>query len=169
LRFHDPIDITGHISLLSLILGKTDGVPLFVEELTKSILESADLSDAGDRWEYVGRAGTLAIPLDRHRCPALTTRARPGAGAARRLGLGVQQGTPPDAVYIFKHALVQDAAYDSLLKARRQQLHGKIAKAIEERWPHIEANEPELLAHHYTEAKRPRRRYHCGEERAARR
>jgi hypothetical protein len=70
-------------------------------------------------------------------------------------GLAFQQGTPPDAVYIFKHALVQDAAYDSLLRARRQQLHGKIATIIEQHLPHTEATEPELLAHHYTEAKRP--------------
>ncbi len=70
-------------------------------------------------------------------------------------GLECQQGTPPDAVYTFKHALVQDAAYNSLLKARRQGLHGKIARVIEERWPHIKATEPELLAHHYTEAKQP--------------
>ena len=68
-------------------------------------------------------------------------------------GLAFQQGAPPDAVYTFKHALVQDAAYDSLLKARRQQLHGKIARVIEERLPDTEATEPELLAHHYTEAK----------------
>jgi predicted ATPase len=70
-------------------------------------------------------------------------------------GLAFQQGTPPDAVYTFKHALVQDAAYDSLLKARRQQLHGKIARVIEGRLPNTEATEPELLAHHYTEAKLP--------------
>ncbi len=66
-----------------------------------------------------------------------------------------QQGTPPDAVYTFKHALVQDAAYDSLLKARRQELHGKIARVIEECLPHTEETEPELLAHHYSEAKQP--------------
>src|ERR1700752_4324930 len=66
-----------------------------------------------------------------------------------------QQGAPPDAVYTFKHALVQDAAYDSLLRRRRQELHGKIARVIEERLPHTEATEPELLAHHYTEAKLP--------------
>ena len=69
--------------------------------------------------------------------------------------MAFQQGTPPDAVYTFKHALVQDAAYDSLLKARRHELHGKIAHAIEERWSQTEAIEPELLAHHYTEAKEP--------------
>jgi predicted ATPase len=70
-------------------------------------------------------------------------------------GLAFQQGTPPDAVYTFKHALVQDAAYDSLLRRRRQELHGKIAMVIGERFPNIEASEPELLAHHYTEAKQP--------------
>ena len=70
-------------------------------------------------------------------------------------GLAFQQGTPPDAVYTFKHALVQDAAYDSLLRRRRQELHGRIARVIEEQFPDIEATEPELLAHHYTEAKQP--------------
>src|SRR5205807_10381125 len=70
-------------------------------------------------------------------------------------GLAFHQGTPPDTVYTFKHALVQDAAYDSLLKRRRQELHAKIARVIEERFPNIEASEPELLAQHYTEAKQP--------------
>jgi class 3 adenylate cyclase/predicted ATPase len=175
--------------LLEQILGKTDGVPLFVEELTKSILESADLRDAGDRWEYAGRAGTLAIPLTlRDSLMARLDRFSPvkevaqiGAAIGREFnweliaavarharpeldqalaqltasGLAFQQGTPPDATYSFKHALVQDAAYDSLLKARRQELHGRIAKVIEERWPRTEATEPETLAHHYTEAKQP--------------
>jgi tetratricopeptide (TPR) repeat protein len=59
------------------------------------------------------------------------------------------------ADYTFKHALVQDAAYDSLLRRRRQELHGRIARVIEERWPQIEATEPELLAHHYSEARQP--------------
>ncbi len=153
--------------LLDQILDKTDGVPLFVEELTKSILESADLRDAGDRWEYAGRAGTLAIPLTlRDSLMARLDRFAPvkeiaqiGAAIGREFsyeliaavaphskpdldqapaqltasGLAFQQGTPPDAVYTFKHALVQDAAYDSLLKARRQGLHGKIARVIGER------------------------------------
>jgi class 3 adenylate cyclase/predicted ATPase len=175
--------------LLEQILDKTDGVPLFVEELTKSILESADLRDAGDRWEYTGRAGTLAIPLTlRDSLMARLDRFAPvkeiaqiGAAIGREFsyeliaaiaprsepeldqalaqltasGLAFQQGAPPDAVYTFKHALVQDAAYDSLLRSHRQQLHGKIARVIEERFPNIEATEPELLAHHYTEAKQP--------------
>jgi tetratricopeptide (TPR) repeat protein len=70
-------------------------------------------------------------------------------------GLAFQQGTPPDAVYAFKHALVQDAAYDSLLRSRRQELHGKIARVMEERFPRTVSTEPELLAHHYTAAKEP--------------
>jgi predicted ATPase len=78
-----------------------------------------------------------------------------GAPAVVRGDAELQQGTPPDAVYTFKHALVQDAAHDSLLKARRQQLHGKTARAIEERLPQTEATEPQLLAHRYTEAKQP--------------
>jgi predicted ATPase len=173
--------------LFDQILGKTDGVPLFVEELTRSILESGDLRDAGDRWEYAARAGSLAIPLTlRDSLMARLDRLTPvkeiaqiGAAIGREFsyeliatvaphsrpeldqalaqltqsGLAFQQGAPPDAVYTFKHALVQDAAYDSLLRARRQELHGKIARVIEERWPQTEATEPELLAHHYTEAK----------------
>jgi predicted ATPase len=172
--------------LLDQILDKTDGVPLFVEELTKSILESGNLRDTGDRWEHSGRVGTLAIPptlrdslmarLDRfvpvkeiaqigaaigrefslELIAAVAPHARPELDQAlaqlTASGLAFRQGTPPDAVYTFKHALVQDAAYDSLLKARRQELHGKIARVIEERFPKIEATEPELLAHHYTEA-----------------
>jgi hypothetical protein len=175
--------------LLDQILGKTDGVPLFVEELTRSILESGNLRDAGDSWEYAGRAGALAIPLTlRDSLMARLDRFAPvkeiaqiGAAIGREFsyeliaavaphskpeldqalaqlvgsGLAFQQGTPPDAVYTFKHALVQDAAYDSLLRRRRQELHGRIAKVIEERWPVTEATEPTLLAHHYTEAKLP--------------
>jgi class 3 adenylate cyclase len=175
--------------LLEQILAKTDGVPLFVEELTKSILESPDLRDAGDRWEYADRAGALAIPLTlRDSLMARLDRFAPvrevaqiGAAIGREFsweliaavaphprpeldqalaqltasGLAFQQSVPPDAVYTFKHALVQDAAYDSLLRARRQELHGKIATAIEERWPQIADTEPELLAHHYSEAKQP--------------
>jgi len=175
--------------LFEQILGKSDGVPLFVEELTKSILESAELRDAGDRWDYAGHAGTLAIPLtlrdslmarlDRFApvkeiaqigaaigrefsyevIAAVTARPRPELDQAFahlvESGLAFQQGTRPDTVYTFKHALVQDAAYDSLPKRRRQELHGKIARVIEQRFPNIEATEPELLAHHYTVAKQP--------------
>jgi tetratricopeptide (TPR) repeat protein len=67
-------------------------------------------------------------------------------------GLAFRRGTPPDAVFTFKHALVQDAAYDSLLRSRRQVLHGKIARVIKQQFPNLEATEPEVLAHHLTAA-----------------
>ncbi len=67
-------------------------------------------------------------------------------------GLAFRRGTPPDAVYTFKHALVQDAAYDSLLKSRRQELHAKIARVIEHRFATVKVTEPEVLAHHFAEA-----------------
>ena len=177
--------------LLEQIIAKTDGVPLFVEELTKSILEAGNLRDTGDRWEYAGSRGALSIPSTlRDSLMARLDRLAPvrevaqiGAAIGREFsyellavvaphtqperdralaqlvesGLAFQQGTPPDAVYTFKHALVQDAAYDSLLKRRRQDLHAKIARVIEEGHPNAAATEPELLAHHYTEAKQPER------------
>src|SRR6202521_6070167 len=67
-------------------------------------------------------------------------------------GVAFRRGTPPDAIYTFKHALVQDAAYDSLLKSRRHELHGKIARVIEQRFPNIQTTEPEVLARHLTAA-----------------
>jgi predicted ATPase len=63
-----------------------------------------------------------------------------------------RRGEPPEAVYSFKHALVRDAAYESLLKSRRHQLHGQIARTLEERFPEVVATEPEIVAHHFTEA-----------------
>ncbi|HKQ24697.1 MAG TPA: AAA family ATPase [Burkholderiales bacterium] len=170
--------------LLEQILTKTDGVPLYVEELTKSILESGELKDAGDRYEYTGTAHTITIPatlrdslmarLDRFMpvkeiaqigsaigrefshelIEAVAPRAKSELDSALEQltdsGLAFRRGTPPDAVYTFKHALVQDAAYDSLLKSRRQELHSKIARVIEERFPATKDTEPEVLAHHLT-------------------
>ena len=69
-----------------------------------------------------------------------------------KTGLVFRRGTPPDATYTFKHALVQDAAYDSLLKSKRAQLHAQIAQLLEKDFPDTVANEPELLAHHFTQA-----------------
>src|SRR5262249_41931033 len=63
-----------------------------------------------------------------------------------------RHGEPPDAVYSFKHALVRDAAYENLLKSRRHQLHGQIARALEERFPDVVASQPEIVARHFTEA-----------------
>jgi predicted ATPase len=173
-------------ALLEQVLSRTDGVPLFVEELTKSILESGELKEAGDHYDYVGQARAVTIPATlRDSLMARLDRFMPvkeiaqiGAAIGREFsyeliaavapmpqaqlddalvrlsesGLAFRRGTPPDAVYTFKHALVQDAAYDSLLKSRRRELHDKIARVIEQRLPNVGATEPELLAHHLTEA-----------------
>ena len=172
--------------LLDQILEKTDGVPLFVEEMIRAILESGDLQEEGNRYVYAGTSASVAIPetlrdslmarLDR--VASIKQIAQVGAAIGREFsyeliaaldvmsetsladaltlltasGLAAARGTIPHAVYTFKHALVQDTAYDSLLKSQRQPLHGKIARVIEERWPDIRDTEPELLAHHYTAA-----------------
>ena len=172
--------------LLEQVLNKTDGVPLYVEELTKSILESGQLTEANDRFDYAGASHSITIPatlrdslmarLDRY-APVKEV-AQIGAAIGREFsyeimtavapisetlladalaqltdsGLAFRKGSPPEAVYTFKHALIQDAAYDSLLKSRRQTLHAKIAEAIEEHFPKLKETEPEVLAHHYTQA-----------------
>jgi tetratricopeptide (TPR) repeat protein len=173
-------------ALLEQILTRTDGVPLFVEELTKSILEAGELTEAGDRYEYRGSARVVTIPATlRDALMARLDRFMPvkeiaqiGAAIGREFsyeliaavapmpqvqlddalvqlsasGLAFRRGTPPDAIYTFKHALVQDAAYDALLKSRRQELHAKIARVIEQRFQSIKTTEPEVLAHHLTAA-----------------
>jgi predicted ATPase len=173
-------------ALLEQILTRTDGVPLFVEELTQSILESGELREAGERYDYAGSARAVTIPATlRDSLMARLDRFTPvkeiaqiGAVIGREFsyeliaavapmpqaqlddslarlcesGLAFRRGTPPDALYTFKHALVQDAAYDSLLKSRRGELHGRIARVIEQRFLNIKATEPEVVAHHLTEA-----------------
>jgi class 3 adenylate cyclase/predicted ATPase len=172
--------------VLDQILLKSDGVPLFVEELTKTVLESGILTDAGDHYEVAGPVPQLAIPSTLHdslmarldRLAAVKTVAQIGAVIGRQFSftllaavaslgdtvlqealarlveseLVFRRGNPPEATYTFKHALVQDAAYQSLLKSRRQQLHARVAQALEAWFPKIAAAEPELLAHHYTSA-----------------
>jgi class 3 adenylate cyclase/predicted ATPase len=168
------------------ILAKTEGVPLFVEELTKTVLESGLLVDAGDRFELSSPLPPFAIPatlqdslmarLDRldlvkevaqtgacigrvfhHRLLAAVTGSdhRNLDGALRKLEeseLVFRRGTPPEAHYTFKHALVQDTAYQSLLKSRRQQIHANIASTLESQFSEIAEAEPETLAYHYTAA-----------------
>jgi class 3 adenylate cyclase len=172
--------------VLALIVRKTDGVPLFVEELTKAVLESGLLVDAGDHYELSGPLPPLAIPatlhdsllarLD-HFAPAKEV-AQIGAAIGREFShallaavtdrpedqlrdalaqlvsseLVFRRGTPPEATYSFKHALVRDAAYGTLLKSRRQHLHARIAQVLEEQFPEIAESQPALLAHHSTEA-----------------
>jgi predicted ATPase len=72
-------------------------------------------------------------------------------------GLLFTRGTTPQSIYLFKHALVQDAAYGTLLRSRRQNLHGRIAAALEEQFPETAKSRPELLAHHFTEAMQAKR------------
>jgi class 3 adenylate cyclase len=173
------------------IITRTDGVPLFVEELTKAVLESGLLKDEGNRYVLTGPLRQLTIPTTLH--DALMARldrleplefapvkevAQIGAAIGRAFSykllaavaplpeVGLRnaldqlcaselvfcRGLPPNDTYIFKHALVQDAAYATLLRGKRRQLHTLIAEALEDRFPETVASEPELLAHHCTEA-----------------
>ena len=172
--------------VLDEIVARTDGIPLFVEELTKTVLESGLLQDAGGHFELAAPLLPLAIPstlqdslmarLDRlapvkevAQTAAAIGRefdhqllAAVSSSSEKQLNDALDQlvaaelifrrGAPPDATYSFKHALVQEAAYNSLLKSRRQQLHARIAQALEEQVPDIAANRPEVLARHSTDA-----------------
>jgi TOMM system kinase/cyclase fusion protein len=168
------------------IVAKTDGVPLFVEELTKMVLDSGLLQEQDDHHALTRPLPPLAIPTTLHdslmarldRLATVKGLAQLGATLGRefayellqavapwdegtvRRGLQqlveaeflYQQGLPPQATYVFKHALIQDAAYQSLLRSTRQQYHQRIAQVVEARFPEICETQPELLAHHYTEA-----------------
>ena len=173
-------------AIIEQIVARTDGVPLFVEELTKTVLESGLLTDVGDRYELSGPLPPLAIPTTLHnslmarldRLAPVKEIAQVGAVIGREFShallaavsplledrldealdqlvaseLIFRRGTPPDAAYTFKHALVQDVAYQSLLKSKRQQLHARIAEILEERFTDFAKTSPELLAHHFAEA-----------------
>jgi len=172
--------------VMKQIVAKTDGNPLFVEELTKTVLEAGILVENGEGYRLDGPLPPLAIPetlqdslmarLDR--LAPVREIAQIGAAIGREFsyplvravvgrdetalkhgltqleqaGLVFRRGEPPDAVYNFKHALVRDAAYESLLKSRRQQLHGQIARALEQSFADIVASQPEIVAHHFTAA-----------------
>jgi predicted ATPase len=172
--------------VLQQIVDKTDGVPLFVEELTKMVLESGLLREGEDRYELTGPLPPLAIPATLHgsliarldRLAPIREVAQLGATLGREFSyelLGAvapvdehtlqhalarlveaevlyQQGLPPQARYLFKHALIQDAAYQSLLKSKRQQYHQQIAGVLETGFAETNESQPELIAHHYTEA-----------------
>jgi class 3 adenylate cyclase len=173
-------------AVVEQVLAHTDGVPLFIEELTSTLLENGLLRETPDRYVLDGPLPPRAIPttlqaslvarLDRlgsvkdvapigaaigrefsHELIAAVSALAPTDldAALERLtasGLISRRGTPPDATYSFKHALVQDTAYESLLKSQRTTLHGKIALALEKRWPESRDTKPELLANHYTAA-----------------
>src|SRR6266568_780327 len=168
------------------VVAKTDGVPLFVEELTKMVLESGLLQEQEEGYELTGPLPPLAIPTTLHdslmarldRLATVKGLAQLGATLGREFSYELlqavspwdegtlrhglhqlvaaeflyQRGGPPQATYTFKHALIQDAAYASLLKSTRQQYHQRIATVLETQFPEMTATQPELLAHHYTEA-----------------
>jgi predicted ATPase len=174
--------------VLQQIIAKTDGVPLFVEELTKAILESGQLKAIDGHYELTGAFSTFTIPTTLQdslmaRLDRLVT-AKAIAQYAAVIGhqfpydllqvvsqldeamlqyeldrlveaeIVYQRGVPPQATYTFKHALIQDAAYASLLKSTRQQYHQCIAQVLEAQFPETAEAQPELLAHHFTEAGR---------------
>jgi len=172
--------------VISAIADRTDGVPLFVEELTKNLLESGLLREEADRYVLDGPLPALAIPTNLHgsllarldRLTSVRRLAQIGAAIGRQFSytllravshlpddelqaalarfvsseLVSQRGTPPDAVYSFKHALVQDVVHRTLLRAARQQLHAHIAEALQTHSPELVDSEPEVLARHYSEA-----------------
>ncbi|HEX9396923.1 MAG TPA: tetratricopeptide repeat protein, partial [Burkholderiales bacterium] len=172
--------------VVAQIVDHADGVPLFVEELTKSVLESGLLREERDRYVLNGPLPPFAIPTSLHdslmarldRLASVRHVAQTGAAIGREFfyallrdvsrlpedelqaalaslvasELVFQRGTPPDAVYSFKHALVQDAAHGSLLRSARQQLHAQIAEALETQSPELIDSQPELFAQHYAEA-----------------
>ena len=172
--------------VLAQIVAKTDGVPLFVEELTKNVLESGLLIEEPERYRLDGPLPPMAIPstlqdslmarLDR--LVAVKEIAQIGAAIAREFSYSLlhavvgsdeaslrsalaqleeselvfRDGAPPEARYSFKHALVQDTAYESLLRSRRQILHQRIAETLCEKFAGVVEAEPELVAHHFTQA-----------------
>jgi predicted ATPase len=172
--------------VVTQIADRTDGVPLFVEELTKSVIESGLLREEADRYVLDQASPPFAIPTSPHaslrarldRLASVQHVAQIGAAIGREFPYALlravcrlpedelqtslsrfvaselvsQRGTPPDSVYSFKHALVQDAAHGSLLRNARQQLHAEIAEALETDSPEITGSHPELLAQHYAEA-----------------
>jgi class 3 adenylate cyclase/predicted ATPase len=167
------------------ILDRADGIPLFVEEMTKAVLEAESEGEAR-RTVAAVPSPALAVPASLHASlmarldrlgsakeiaqigasigrefshALLTSVARkPEAELASELdrlvaaSLLFRQGAPPHATYLFKHALVQDAAYGTLLREPRRAFHARIAEAIEDQFPEIAERQPELLARHCTEA-----------------
>ena len=171
-------------ALQEQIINKADGVPLFIEELTKTVLESELVQNVGDR--YVGPLDSLAIPaslldsltarLDRlgaakevaqigavigrefsHALLAAVALQPAGSLQAALTQLASSElisisGEFPEVTYAFKHALVRDAAYATLPRAKRQRLHNRIADALERSFPSTTETQPELLAHHLAQA-----------------
>jgi class 3 adenylate cyclase/predicted ATPase len=167
------------------IIERTDGIPLFIEELTKAVLETGSQGEA-ERTVATIPSPALAVPASLHallmarldRLGPAKEVAQIGAALGREFshvllaslvrkpetelmsaldrllsaGLLLRQGVPPHATYLFKHALLQDAAYGTLLREPRRALHARIVEALEDRFPEIADSQPELLARHCTAA-----------------
>jgi predicted ATPase len=167
------------------IIERTDGIPLFVEEMTKAVLEAVG-EGAAEHAAAAVPSPALVVPASLHaslmarldRLGPAKEIAQIGAAIGREFahallaavvykperelgaaldrliaaGLLFRQGVPPHAHYLFKHALVQDAAYSTLLRAPRQNIHARVAKVLEQQFPERASVEPELLARHLTQA-----------------
>jgi class 3 adenylate cyclase len=167
------------------IIERTDGIPLFVEEMTKAVLEAGSQGDVQQTAAAIPPSAP-AVPASLHaslmarldRLGSAKDVAQIGAAIGREFshpllaavvaepeaklqsaldrlisaGLLFRQGLPPNATYLFNHALVQDAAYGALLREPRRALHARIAGTLEGQFPEIAERQPELLARHYTEA-----------------
>ena len=185
-------------AILAEITARTDGVPLFVEEMTKAVLESGVLAESGDGYRLEDRSGALAIPTTLHdslmarldRLPTIKEVAQVAAVIGRAFDhptiaalsglepdrldeamghlveaeLVFRRGTPPDATYLFKHALVRDAAYESLLKSKRAAMHARLADILAARGDAA----PEVTARHAEAAGRLRQALDLWEEAGAR-
>jgi predicted ATPase/class 3 adenylate cyclase len=173
--------------LVTEIVFRTDGVPLFLEELTKAVLETRGDKEGGRQAPAPSSVSALALPGTLHASitarldrvgPAAKRVAQTGAAVGREFsydllsavvggteaelrttlvrlvtsGLVSQRGQPPESIYTFKHALVQDAAYGAMLRSDKRQLHARIAEALESNPADRPLREPEILAHHFTEA-----------------
>src|SRR5260221_380292 len=172
--------------VMKQIVAKTDGNPLFVEELTKAVLEAGILVEDSEGYRLDGPLPPFAIPatledslmarLDR--LAPVREIAQIGAAIGREFSYSLlralvgrdetalkdaptqleeaelvfRRGDPPEAIYSFKHALVQDAAYENLLKSRRQVLHQRIAQTLRDRFQTIAEIQPEVVAHHFTQS-----------------
>lgn len=177
-------DLPGEVT--ETIVARADGVPMFVEELTKTMLDSDYLVLNEGQWELVGRLPPVAVPVSLQdslmarldRLGSFREVAQVGAMIGRnfrydviaavsslddnalrqaldalvRDDLLLQRGLPPDSSYIFRQALIQEVAYESLLISQRQIFHGKIAEVLEGRFPDIADAEPEQIARHYASA-----------------
>ena len=179
--------LIGHAGLsrdiVDELVERTDGVPLFLEELTKAVLEGgerdnrlavgslpklpipatlhASLIARLDRLELIAKeVGQLGAVLGREFGYGLIEAVAQRPDAELRLGLDrlakagllFCRADAPESSYLFKHALVQDAAYSTLLRSKRQELHARVATALEERFSDLVKRQPELLAHHLTAA-----------------